>query len=85
MSIKKEQLIIIDNYFSMFGYKINTIKIPQFTSRTYWNYIKTIDINIEGNIPQNDLNEIKDMFNTGITFWHDTTKFLDYSQNNSIL
>ena len=25
------------------------------------------------------------MFDRGITFWHDPTKFLDYTQNNTIV
>lgn len=85
MSIKKEQLAIIDSYFSMFGYKVNEVKIPNLTGRRNWNFIKTIDINIEGNIPQTDLEEIKSFFNNGITLWHNTQTFLDYSQNNDII
>ena len=85
LSIRKERAKEIDNYFTMFGYKVNTLKIPALSSRTYWNYVKTIDINITANIPQDDLQKIKDMFNTGITLWHDPTKFLDYSQSNTIV
>ena len=85
MSIKQEYARIIDSYFDMFGYKVNSVKIPNITGRRYWNYIKTIGCNIIGDIPQNDLLKIKDMFNNGITLWHDPTKFLDYSQNNTIV
>lgn len=85
MSIKKEYLKIIDDYFSMFGYKVNETKIPNLTGRRNWNYVKTIDINIEANIPQADLTEIKEEFNSGITIWHNTSTFLDYSQNNDII
>ena len=85
MSIKEEYARIIDGYFSMFGYKVNSVKIPNITGRTYWNYVKTIGCNIIGDIPQNDLQKIKDIFNNGVTFWHDPTKFLDYSQNNTIV
>ena len=85
LSIRKERAKAIDDYFSMFGYKVNTLKVPELNSRTKWNYIKTIDINITANIPQDDLQKIKDMFNTGITLWHDSSHFLDYSQTNSIV
>ena len=84
-SIKNEYLRVIDNFFSMFGYKTNRVKVPNITGRTNWNYVKTIGANITGNIPQKDLQEIKDMFNKGITLWHNSTTFLDYSQNNSIV
>ena len=84
-SIKKEMAQIIDSYFSMYGYKVNEVKVPNITGRTYWNYVKTINCNIEGNIPQNDIQKIKDIFNNGVTFWHDPTKFLDYTQSNTIV
>lgn len=85
MTIKEEYARIIDNYFSMFGYKVNETKIPNLTGRRNWNYVKTIDINIEATIPQADLEEIKNEFNSGITIWHNTSTFLDYSQNNDII
>lgn len=85
MSIKQEYARIIDGYFNMFGYKVNTVKLPNITGRTYWNYVKTIGCNIIGDIPQEDLQKIKDMFNNGVTMWHSTTHFLDYSQNNTIV
>lgn len=83
-TIKNEFAKIIDKYFSMYGYKVNTVKIPNITGRTNWNYVKTIDCNIEGNIPQDDLLELKSLFNRGITLWHNPSTFLDYSQSNNI-
>lgn len=85
MSIRKEMAQIVDNYFSEFGYKINRVKIPNISSRTNWNYIKTIGAYISGDIPQEDLNEIKGMFDAGITFWHNPATFGDYSQSNTIV
>lgn len=85
MSIKQEYAKIIDDYFTMYGYKVNSLKIPNITGRRNWNYVKTIDCNFEGDIPQKDLNIIKQMFNNGVTLWHNPTTMLDYSQNNSII
>lgn len=84
-SIRDEYAKIIDDYFTMFGYKVATLKVPELHSRRNWNYIKTIDINIIGDIPQADLQEIKSLFNNGITLWHDPNTFLDYSQSNYII
>ena len=67
------------------GYKVNSLKIPNITGRTNWNYVKTIDCNITGEIPQEDLQELKDMFDNGVTFWHNSATFLDYSQSNNIV
>lgn len=85
MSVRYEYAKIIDDYFTMFGYKVNSLKVPNITGRTYWNYVKTHGCNITGNVPQSDIEEIKGLFNRGITIWHDSTKFLDYSQNNTIV
>ena len=85
MRVKTEYLKIIDNYFSMFGYKTNLVKVPNITGRSNWNYVETRNINLLGNIPQTDLDTIRQMFNNGITLWHTTTYFLDYSQTNSIV
>lgn len=85
MTIRSEMAQSIDTYFSMFGYKVNIVKVPNITGRTNWNYVKTIGANIEGLIPEFYLNEIKGLFNAGITLWHTTQYFLDYSRTNSIV
>lgn len=85
MSIRAEYAVIIDNYFSAFGYKVNSFKIPQFTSRRNWNFIRTQNIAIEATIPQTDLQEIKDIFDAGVTMWHNPSTFMDYSQANNIV
>ena len=60
----------LTDYFKMFGYKVNRVKIPNLHTRQSWNYIKTVDCTIVGNMPQDNLNSIKQMFNKGITLWH---------------
>ena len=85
MTIKEEYARIVDQYFSMYGYKINQVAIPHLTGRSNWNYVKTINANIEGDIPEEDLNEIKAIFNNGVTLWHNASTYLDYSQDNPIV
>lgn len=85
MSVRPEMAAIIDKFFSAYGYKVNTIKIPNVTGRTNWNYVKTIGCYIEAHIPQEDLAEIKAMFDKGVTFWHNPSTFADYSQTNGIV
>lgn len=81
-TIKRQYAERIDKFFDMFGYMTNKIKIPNLNNRPKWNFIKTEGANILGNIPQLDLQLIKNMFDNGVTLWHDTNTFLDYSQNN---
>lgn len=80
--VREDNIKTIDNYFDMFGYKVNTIKVPRFDTRPSWNYIKTSDLNVIGNIPQIALNTIKKMFNNGTTIWHNIRTMYDYDQNN---
>ena len=82
-SIKSDAAQRLDKYFDMYGYTINELKAINISSRSNWNYIKTQGANLLGNIPQFDLQTLKEMFDNGITFWHDPSKFLDYSQTNS--
>lgn len=85
MTIKQEYAKIIDDFLSIYGYKVNTVKVPNIRGRLNWNYIKTVDSIIVGDIPQNDMQEIKNMFNSGITLWHHKETFLDYSKANNII
>lgn len=85
MSIKNEYAEIIDGFFDMYGYKVNKLKVPNIRGRRNWNYVKTIGANIHGYIPQKDMQEIKNMFDAGVTLWHNPNTFLDYSQNNDII
>lgn len=82
---KKEYIKILDEFFDVYGYNVSTVKVPQFTSRTNWNYIETKEIEIQGDVPKEDLDIIKSMFNSGCTIWHNPTTFGDYSQSNSIV
>ena len=85
MSITSQYASKIDQFFSMYGYKTHQVKLPNIEGRLNWNYVKTIGLNITGDIPQKDMQKIKDIFNNGITFWHNPSTFLDYSQSNIIV
>lgn len=85
MSIKYEYAKMIDDYFSMYGYKVNRLATPNIHKRSNWDFMKCIDVNLEGDIPEKDLEEIRSLFNNGCTFWHNTSTFLNYNQTNSIL
>ena len=62
MSVRAEVARVIDNYFDMFGYKVARMKSVNIKTRTNWNYIKCNQINVVAAIPQEDLEEIKQMF-----------------------
>lgn len=81
-NIKRQFAERIDKFFDAYGYLTNQIKIPNLSNRPNWNYVKLIGANILASIPQRDLEMIKNLFNNGITLWHDPNTFLNYSANN---
>lgn len=85
MSIREEYATMIDKYFDMFGYKVNMVKVPNTNHRSKWWYTKTIDVNIDGNIDNNDLQKIKECYNKGITFWRNASEIENYSLSNPII
>jgi hypothetical protein len=85
MSVKEETAKIIDDYFTVYGYQTNRVKIPNKNHRKEWWYTKTIDVNITGAIPQNDMQIIKNCYNNGITFWKNPTHVELYSIDNSTI
>lgn len=80
--IRREFAEKIDSYMDLFGYATNKVKVPNINNRPNWNYVKTIDCCINAIIPQGDLAEIKQLFNSGITLWHNTANFKNYAANN---
>ena len=85
MSIKREYAMIIDDFFTLYGYKVNDVKTPNIHQRSNWDFIKCSDVNLEGDIPEKDLDKIRSLFNNGCTFWHTTTYYLDYTRTNAIV
>lgn len=85
MSIKSEYAQIIDKYFDMFGYKVNMVKVPNKNHRSKYWYTKTLNVNINGDIPQSDMQKIKSCYDNGITFWRNASEIEDYSVSNTII
>lgn len=89
--IKGEYAEIVDNFFTMYGYQCNKVKTPNLNKRPYFNYVETRNINIAGNkigmiydgIPNDDMRQLKAMFNGGVTLWKKNATIGDYSVNNS--
>lgn len=85
MSIKSQFARICDDYFDMFGYATHRVKKPNYAHRQNWWYTKTIDCYIKGNIPNEYMNEIKQAYNNGITYWRNPSNFMNYSVSNGIV
>ena len=84
-TIRAEFAQIIDLYWEKYGYPVHRLGVPNLHNRANWDYVQVIDTPIYGNIPNTDRTNLKQMFENGVTFWHDPEHFLDYSRNNSII
>lgn len=85
MSVKKEYARVIDDYFDMYGYQCNRVKIPNKEHRENWWYTKTIGVNIDGDIPGDDIQKIKNCYDQGITFWKTPANIGDYTKSNGLV
>lgn len=68
----------IDDYFSVYGYKIMDWQIPQLKVRANWTFIKTAGCAVVGDIPKDFESAIDQIFDNGITFWANTANFMNY-------
>lgn len=78
--VREEYARIADNYFSMFGYKVCRLKVPNIATRPSWNFVKCSTVTITGAIPADAEELIMNVLKKGVTFWK--TSFGNYSANN---
>lgn len=92
MTVRAEFAKIIDDWFTLFGYKTDRLKIPNQTGRRYWNYVQiasgedigdTIDNTIS--VPSASMEIINNAYQRGVTIWHSHDNIGDYSLNNTIV
>ena len=81
--IKPEYRKKLADFFKMYGYKKNEVKIPNFKTRQNWNYVQTESCHIKGDFNNEDLNELQSVFDNGITLWH-TDDIGNYNLSNEV-
>lgn len=70
LSVDERTQTLLSNFWHLYGYACNEVKIPNLRSRYYYNFIKTVGCNITGNIAYEDLSRMKEIFDNGVTIWH---------------
>ena len=76
----------INNYFKRYGYAFNDYAIPNIYSRHDFNFLKcSVCHLISDTIPREHQEEIKQIFESGVTLWHleNGVTPLDYSVTNN--
>lgn len=81
--IRKEYAKMIDEYFTMFGYATNRVKVPNRHVRERFTYTKTANCVLNrSDMPADAARHICDIFNRGITYWDKSATVGDYTQSN---
>ena len=90
-TVKREFIESIDSYFTRFGYKVNSLKVPNFTGRRYFNFVKIAGGEIVGyannntvNVPESSMDIINKIFRKGTTIWHNHDNIGNYNLDNVI-
>ena len=84
-SITAERARVIDDFFTMYGYKVQTVKTPSIHNRKLFTYTKTIGCTVSGAFCNEDKNKISAIFDNGVTFWTNGDQIGEYSQTNGFL
>ncbi len=84
VDINQQDARIIDEFFDKYGYATNRLKVPNISGRKQWNYVKTKECEIVGNIPASIKASIISIFNSGITFWKNGDNIGNYNLDNTL-
>lgn len=84
-SVSAENAKIIDDFFTMYGYKINRVQKPNIHARSSHTYIKTVGCHIDADLCNEDATQIEAIFDHGVTFWTNGDRIGQYSDVNSTL
>ena len=84
---KTEYMRIIDDYFTRFGYKLNSLTLPNIVGRRNWNYLEIGQSESVGygSVPSSYMEEINNACRKGTTIWHNHENIGNYSLDNSIV
>lgn len=86
-TIRAEYAKKIDDFFTMYGYRVNSVKIPAI-SRPSFNYVKTIGANLVPatgkSVPMDDMEELAKIFDKGVTLWK-TSDIGNYDLANGVI
>lgn len=81
--INRKDAEIIDDFFSVYGYATNLIKVPNLFAGTYtrpnYYYVKTAGCDLLGHVNSAIVKKVGEIFDNGITFWLNYALYGDYT------
>lgn len=81
--LKQEYANRLTMFFKMFGYQVNEVKKPNLKTKSTFNYVKTQNCILKGRIPHEDMLILENIFDSGVTLWHNPAWVGDYDRANS--
>lgn len=86
--LDSEYAQIVDDYFTKYGYNVQTLKVPSRDNRPHFTFVQTKRAVATGPITHNYLSEICACYDAGITFWkfdpyNPENFFMNYDVNNA--
>lgn len=85
--VRKDYAKMIDDFFTMYGYATNAVKVPNTHVRKNFTYVKTCNCLIKPKdnkaLNYDDEEKITSIYNNGITFWVNPENVGDYSVDNT--
>lgn len=82
--VTKETAQIIDDFFTMYGYRLNRVQTPNINARPAFTYVKTSGCKIAGDMCTADIVAIENIFDKGLTWWKVGDRVADYTQDNTV-
>ena len=67
LCVKAANARVLDDFFDRYGYAINRVKIPSRNGRSGYNYVKTNNVKIVGEMPASSVEIIENVYNNGTT------------------
>lgn len=61
---------VVDEFFSLYGYRTNRLKVPNVNTRPLWNYVKTAGAVVTGPFTHTAKIAMQNQLDNGVTFWH---------------
>ena len=83
ITIKADVVKSLDDYFTMFGYKVNKIKQPSRRNRPHYTYLKTKSCHVNGGAPADAIQRIETIYDNGVRFWVNPSEVGNYEVNNA--
>lgn len=67
--VRKDELVRLDDFLTVFGYAINKVEQPHLNIGKHWTFLKTEGCTINGNMPSSSKEAIAKIIDGGIFFW----------------